>query len=251
MKAWLKRRLTGVCYRYLRSQPDWTHPQSPNIRHARVLPYATYAPWLNDQAFQAAHARVVQHTLVDVYRLYELWHLARQLDGVEGDFLEVGVWRGGSGCMLALAGQDRNRQVFLADTFTGVVKAGDRDTNYVGGEHADTQTDTVLTLAQRCGVDTQVNVLVGMFPEQNAEQVGQQLALVHIDVDVYESARDVLQWALPRLTPGAVVIFDDYGFHGCEGVTRLVNEVTVGSRDLRFVHNLNGHAVLIRVGVST
>lgn len=249
MNTWLKRLLTGACYRYLRSQPDWAHPRSPDIRHARVLPYASHAPWLNDQAFQAAYMRVAEHTLVDVYRLYELWRLARQLEEVEGNFLEVGVWRGGSGCLLALASQER--QVFLADTFSGVVKAGDRDTNYLGGEHADTQADTVLELARQCGVDTQVNVLVGMFPEQNAERVGQRLALVHIDVDVYESARDVLQWALPRLAPGAVVVFDDYGFHGCEGVTRLVDEFMVGRHGMRFVHNLNGHAVLIRVGAST
>ncbi|MNC63802.1 hypothetical protein D3C75_1139530 [compost metagenome] len=71
--------------------------------------------------------------------------------------------------------------------------------------------------------------------------------MLHIDVDVYESARDVLNWALPRLVPGAVVVFDDYGFFGCEGVTRLVNDFIVENPDFRFLHNLNGHAVLVRV----
>jgi len=40
MKAWLKRRLTGLCYGYLRGQPDWAHEKSPEVRHARVLPMA-------------------------------------------------------------------------------------------------------------------------------------------------------------------------------------------------------------------
>lgn len=91
-------------------------------------------------------------------------------------------------------------------------------------------------------------MLKGIFPEQNAERLGQRkLALVHIDVDAYESAKDVLNWSLPRLQRGGVVVFDDYGFFGCEGVTRLVNEFVANNRGFRFLHNLNGHAVLIKL----
>ena len=247
MKSWLKRRLIGFCYGHLRSQAGWAHPKAPEIRHARVLPYASYAPWTNDVDFLATYARVSEHTLVDIYRLYELWQLARQLDEVEGDFLEVGVWQGGSGCLLGLASRREGRRIFLADTFAGVVKVGVQDTRYRGGEHADTAVEQVTELLRTNGLE-QVQVLVGMFPEHNAEQVGDKLSLLHIDVDVYESARDILQWALPRLVRGSVVVFDDYGFHGCEGVTRMVNEFVAGNFDFRFLHNLNGHAVLVRVG---
>lgn len=41
-------------------------------------------------------------------------------------------------------------------------------------------------------------------------------------VDVYQSAKDIVEWAMPRLTRGGVVVFDDYGFRNCEGVTTLV-----------------------------
>ncbi|WP_060481434.1 TylF/MycF/NovP-related O-methyltransferase [Pseudomonas sp. NBRC 111119] len=247
MSAWLKRRLTGLCYGYLRSQRDWAHDKAPEVRHARVLPMASHAPWVNDTAFLKAHEAVRGHTLIDIMRLYELWTLARQLDHVDGDFLEVGVWRGGSGCLLAMASQRAGRGVFLADTFSGVVKAGQHDTRYTGGEHADTDVQRVLALARRCQVEDDVRVLVGMFPEHNASQVGGRLALLHIDVDVFESARDVLRWAAPRLVRGAVVVFDDYGFHGCEGVTRMVNAFMAEATGYRFVHNLNGHAILIKV----
>ncbi|MDU9041541.1 TylF/MycF/NovP-related O-methyltransferase [Pseudomonas corrugata] len=245
--AWLKRKLTGLSYRYLRGTVSWAHAKSPEIRHERLLPYSSYAPWCGDKSFEQALTLVQQNTLVDKYRLYELWSLARQLDGVEGDFLEVGVWRGGSGCLLAMASHRPGRKVFLADTFTGVVKAGNLDTRYEGGEHSDTDIQLVEALAARCGVTDRVHLLEGMFPEHNAEYVGSRLAFLHIDVDVYESARSVLQWALPRLVVGAVVVFDDYGFFGCEGVTRLVNEFTAANQDFRFLHNLNGHAVLVRV----
>lgn len=138
MNKWLKKLLTRFSYSFLRSQPDRYHRQAPEIVHTYVLPYSSYSPWVNDPEFQAAYAMVKTHTLVDIYRLYELWSLVRQLDDIEGDFLEVGVWRGGSGCLLALAGKVQKRRTFLADTFSGVVKTGARDTAYVGGEHADT-----------------------------------------------------------------------------------------------------------------
>lgn len=251
MKSWLKRCLTRLCYGYLRGQADWAHEKSPTVRHARVLPMASHAPWLNDSEFREVYEAVCDHTLVDMMRLYELWTLVRQLGEVEGDFLEVGVWRGGSGCLMAMADQRKGRRVFLADTFSGVVKAGTHDTSYRGGEHADTGVDLVVELAGRCQVVDKVRVLVGMFPEKNAELVSEKLALVHIDVDVFESARDILLWAAPRLVRGGVVIFDDYGFYGCEGVTRMVNEFVAQNQGYRFVHNLNGHAVLIWIGATT
>jgi O-methyltransferase len=246
MTDWIKRRLTGLCYGYLRSQGDWAHPQAQELRHSRVLPYASYAPWVGDAEFLDAYERVREHTLVDIYRLYELWQLARQMDHLEGAFLEVGVWRGGSGCLLGLANRRPGRRLFLADTFAGVVKVGERDTRYKGGEHADTTADEVRTLLSRNGLK-ETQVLVGMFPEHNAKQVDERIALLHIDVDVYESALGVLTWALPRLVMGAVVVFDDYGFHGCEGVTRLVNEFVMANSQFRFFHNLNGHAVLVHI----
>ncbi|WP_234084921.1 TylF/MycF/NovP-related O-methyltransferase [Azonexus sp. R2A61] len=248
MNKWLKKRLTKFSYDFLRSQAPWHHRQAPEIVHTHVLPYASYSPWSNDPAFQAAYEQVKTHTLVDAFRLYELWTLARQLEDVRGDFLEVGVWRGGSGCLLALIGKTQNRRTFLADTFSGVVKTGARDTSYVGGEHADTGEDVVHDLMKRCDVQDHAEILKGIFPETNAEKIERRkLALVHIDVDAYESAKDVLNWTLHRLQRGGVVVFDDYGFFGCEGVTRLVNEFIAHNSDFRFVHNLNGHAILIKL----
>jgi O-methyltransferase len=49
----------------------------------------------------------------------------------------------------------------------------------------------------------------------------------------------------PRLSPGGVVVFDDYGFSACPGVTKLVDEQRM--RDDRLVlHNLNGHGILVK-----
>jgi O-methyltransferase len=222
------------------------HPQSPDILHQRVFPAATYAPWLSDVEFVRCYAQIKNNTLVDLYRCYELWQLGNQLASVPGDFLEVGVWRGGTGCLLAKTAQGRDKHVFLADTFTGVVKTSGKDTTYTGGEHSDTSEEIVLQLAHAMSLDN-VSLLKGIFPQDTGARVPGSIALLHCDVDVYDSAKDIVNWAIPRLSPGAVIVFDDYGFGGCEGITRFVNDLR-SMGQFRFVHNLNGHALLVNCG---
>lgn len=232
-------------YASIRNQPPWCHPKSTDITHHRVLPHATYSPWLLDESFQIIYKQIKEHTLVDMYRCYELWTLGKQLCSIPGDYLEVGVWKGGTGALLASSMHNiPDKHCFLADTFQGVVKAGDADTVYAGGEHSDTSPEIVTNLLNGLGLSN-FSLLEGVFPDQTGNQLNGQLALVHCDVDVYSSAKAVVEWALPKLNRGGVIIFDDYGFSGCEGVTRLVNQLRT-SRELLFIHNLNGHAILIK-----
>ncbi len=236
--------LATVAQNYLRAHRAWRHEKS-GFFHQHVVPYATYAPWLRDAPFMGVYDKVKAHTLVDIYRCHELWTLAKQAARVDGDILEVGVWRGGTGALLAAAAKASGKRVYLADTFQGVVKAGEKDTNYVGGEHADTSIDVVRGLLAELGLDN-VQLLQGIFPEETQGSVAGGIALLHCDVDVYASARDVVEWAFPRLAVGSVLVFDDYGFHGCEGVTTFCEELRGDDRFL-FVHNLNGHAVFVRI----
>jgi O-methyltransferase len=212
-----------------------------------VIPYATYSPWHEAPAFRAAYDAIKAHTLVDIYRCYDLWCLVQQVAGLSGDLLEVGVWRGGTGCLLGLAMKDVkiNGKLYLADTFTGVVKAGDADTTYKGGEHADTAEQTVRNLLAANRVEG-CEILTGIFPDETADRLGtSQIRFCHIDVDVYQSAKDVFDWAWRRMPVGGITVFDDYGFATCSGVTKFVNE-QIGRDDLVMMHNLNGHAVFVK-----
>lgn len=237
--------LIKSAYSSIRAQQPWTHPSSDKAHH-RVLPFATYAPWLNDEAFLALHDKIKDNTLVDIYRCFELWSLAGQLSGIEGDILEVGVWRGGTGAILASAVKaDRDKKVYLADTFAGVVKAGENDTAYKGGEHSDTSIDIVRNLMASLTLDN-TEILQGIFPDATHASVRGKIALLHCDVDVYSSSKDIVEWCLPRLSVGAMLVFDDYGFFGCEGVTTFCNEFRK-RKGFLFLHNLNGHAVFVKI----
>ena len=233
-----------TAYTLIRSQEPWRH-ESSNFSHHRILPFATLSPWLDDVEFLTIYERVKLYTMVDIHRCYELWTLARQAAVVDGDILEVGVWRGGTGAILATATQTTGKKVYLADTFSGVVKAGPNDTSYKGGEHSDTSLELVRELFDTLSMNN-VIFLQGIFPDETQQFVRGRIALLHCDVDVYRSAKDITEWSVPRLSVGSMMVFDDYGFFGCEGITKFCNEL---GRDhsLRFIHNLNGHAIFIKI----
>ena len=218
--------------------------------YAPVIPYATYSPWNKDSSFQKAYASIKENTLVDMYRCYELWTLVGQSAKLDsGSIIEIGVWRGGTGALMA--SQARNvgitETVFLCDTFTGVVKAGPMDSSYKGGEHADTTKGIVEDLVfKRLGLDN-VAILEGIFPDETGQQIeGLKFRLCHIDVDVYESAKGVIDWIWDRMVPGGIVVYDDFGFAGCGGIAEDVEEQGRG-HDPLVVHNLNGHAVVLKL----
>lgn len=88
-----------------------------------VRPHATYSPWIKDKLFQEMIHKIEGYTLVDNYRCFELWKLVEQSAKLQhGSILEIGVWRWGTGVLIAE--QARNcgisEKVFLCDTFVGV-----------------------------------------------------------------------------------------------------------------------------------
>jgi O-methyltransferase len=204
-----------------------------------------------DKQFTELYQKIRGNTLVDICRCWELWTLAGQVSKLApGVILEVGVWRGGTGALLAkraaLTGQDT--AVYLCDTFTGVVKASGQDDHYKGGEHSDTSKELVERLLQSLQIGN-TTILQGVFPDESASVLADsRIRLLHIDVDTYESAKDIMAWAWGRLVPGGIVVYDDYGFHFCPGITKLVNEQGADA-DKLVLHNLNGHAIVVKTAL--
>ncbi len=220
----------------------------PGTPYEPVFPNATYAPWLSDGAFRKAYEIVQRHTLVDMYRCFELWELVGETVNLDGALIEVGVWRGGSGALIALRNKldGRAESVYLCDTFTGVVKTSVYDPTYREGEHDDTTKGTVQDLLRQLGLET-TKILVGIYPDETGAMVSESsFRFCHIDVDVYQSAKDVLKTIWPKMVVGGIVVFDDYGFQRCAGITRLVNEER-HKKDRLVIHNLNGHALFVKI----
>ncbi len=201
-------------------------------------------PWLQDSGFMHCYRQISTHSLVDIMRCYSLWQAVEQLTHLPGVVLEVGLWRGGTAALLTQRLRGR-KEIYLADTFQGVVKAGEHDNRYRGGEHADTSRDIVEALLHGLGLSSWT-ILEGIFPEETGGALDQeQICFCHIDVDVYQSARDISSWVWERMPIGGVIIYDDYGFPSCQGVRKLVDELS-SDTDKLFIYNLNGQAMLVK-----
>jgi len=215
-----------------------------------ILPNCDYAPWNLDTQFLECYEHAKKYTLIDLYRCWELWEIVGEVvRTVPGDIIEVGVWRGGSAGIITkrLSLLNTNRKVYLADTFEGVVKASKEDSTYFGGEHSDTSVEIVEELLSQTLKVTNYEILKGIFPDETCSIIeNQKLAMVHIDVDVYQSAKDVLEWAWPRLSIGGIIVFDDFGWTNCDGIIKLIDEKRMSKDNLIF-HNLNGHALMVKL----
>lgn len=221
-----------------------------DVPHTLLAASASYAPWLNDQEFLRAYQKIKSFTLVDIYRCWELWSLIGQLTHLPGDVLEIGVWRGGTACLIAskMLHSQMSCTCYLADTFTGVVKASTQDTRYQNGEHSDTSVSLVIRLIESMNLQKNTKIIEGIFPDESASSLTtDEFKFCHIDVDTYASTKGCFEWIWPRLIVGGIVVFDDFGFQGCEGCTRFVN--TLQMENMRMIYNLNGHAVIIKVSL--
>lgn len=216
--------------------------------YEQIFTNAAYAPWEIDTAFNNFYGVIKKNTMVDKYRCYELWNLVSQTSKLKGVLIEVGSWKGGTGSIIAKKAslEHIKDKIYLCDTFVGVVKAGKNDSGYVGGEHSETSYDLVTNLINKLKLEN-VIILKGIFPDETSDKIVESsIRFCHIDVDVYQSAKDVFFWVWERLVVGGIIVFDDYGFQGCEGVTKFVNEEISNSNNL-IIYNLNGHAIVIKL----
>jgi O-methyltransferase len=173
------------------------------------LPYA--APW---PALQCTSGRIDIHTLA--VRWIRESHL-------RGHYLEFGVGLGRS-AIAAIRAQQRDdadtvREFFLFDSFEGLPQLQGRDagsTQFHAGQFAASEHEVRARLEAH-GLDdlSRVHFVPGLFESSLAafdtrRFGGEPAAVVHVDVDLFESARTVLSFITPHLQQGTLLLFDDW-----------------------------------------
>jgi hypothetical protein len=163
-------------------------------------------------------------------------------DGVPGDLVETGVWRGGTSiylrAVLAAAG-DTARTVWACDSFEGLPEADAErfpmDVPLRLHEHAQLAVglDRVKANFDRYGLlDDQVRFVPGWFRDTLPKLATEldAIAVLRLDGDMYESTIDALTHLEPLVSPGGFVIVDDYnGIEACrQAVTdyRAAHDIT-------------------------
>jgi O-methyltransferase len=170
---------------------------------------------------------VSAETMLGTARLDNIEQCVRTVvaDGVPGDLIETGVWRGGGSILMRAvlaAYGDTTRRVWVADSFQGLPRpdpakfpADTGDSHWRYSELA-VDVDEVRANFARYGLlDDQVRFLVGWFADTLRTAPIDRLAVLRLDGDMYGSTMDALEPLYPKLSPGGFVIVDDYALAGC------------------------------------
>jgi O-methyltransferase len=182
--------------------------------------------------FWELHARCAAYTMTSVERMYALYEAVRHVSraGVPGDFVECGTWRGGSSMLAALALNrlgDTERRLYLYDTFAGMPEPGELDVDVTGesarprwrseqredvNEWCYSSLDEVRRNLLSTGFPAErLNLVEGRVEETIPATAPDRIAVLRLDTDWYESTLHELEHLYPRLSPGGVLIVDDYG----------------------------------------
>lgn len=186
--------------------------------------------------FEEDHVRIFRrvepYTMTRPERVFALIEAVKYLvaSGVDGDFVECGVWCGGSVMAMALTLIDlgAERDCHLFDTFAGMSAPMDDDVT-VSGEAAASRfearklDENSSDWCRSSVSDVRKNVLStgydmsrlhfheGLVEHTLPGSAPERIALLRLDTDFYESARHELVHLFPRLTRGGVLLVDDYG----------------------------------------
>lgn len=167
-------------------------------------------------------------TMLGLNRLDDLQACVESVvrDGVEGDLIEAGAWRGGAS-MLMRATLDTlgatDRTVHVADSFQGF-PAGDAHGHLTATDFLSVPLEEVRASFERLGLAEGVRLVPGFFDETLPGLAGGHWAIVRLDADTYEATRLSLEVLYPGLARGGHLIVDDYGVMAKEDCRRAVDE---------------------------
>jgi hypothetical protein len=174
--------------------------------------------------------RVAPYTLTSPERIAALRDSVRHVvrAGVPGAIVECGVWRGGSMLVVALTLLEEgvtDRDLHLFDTFTHMPFPGEEDVDLFGRPAADFYDEASAAEAFRYLTLDEVRAVLagsgypverlhfvpGLVEDTIPAEAPSAIALCRLDTDWYRSTRHEMEHLYPRLSPGGVLLVDDYG----------------------------------------
>jgi hypothetical protein len=199
-------------------------PRSPEA----ILPHGVVEP-----EFKRIHDIARPFTMTTALGMHNLWTSMQWVidNDLPGDIVECGVWRGGSAMIVAqslLALGDSKRKIYLYDTYEGMPSSVDKDLSFKGQSATEIEANVIKEDGKRwleaSIEEVHKNVLSTGFPEDRLVLVRgmvedtipgtipDQICLLRLDTDFYESTLHELEHLYPRLVQRGILILDDYDF---------------------------------------
>lgn len=136
---------------------------------------------------------------------YNIWMTVKGTEKIEGDIAEVGVYNGGSAKIICEAKKE-NKQLHLFDTFEGLPEVGEIDRTFTKGQLA-VPMEKVENYLKKY---SNVHFYKGIFPETGEPIKNKKFSFVHLDVDIYSSTLNSLNFFYHRINRGGIIISHDY-----------------------------------------
>lgn len=174
-------------------------------------------------------------------RFFHICQMLQLTRGIPGSTAEAGVFRGLSSYLIC---HYLRREIstfngethFMIDSFEGLSPPVEKDGEFSAKRHSEGAfTRTSLEHVRETLSDfSGVNILKGWIPDVFGRLPQQNYRFVHVDVDVYEPTLASFRYFFPRLSPGGIMMCDDFGpwagnkWAGCIGaVNEFANEMGV------------------------
>ena len=193
------------------------------VRQAQPMSSSDFPPDFSPEEI-ADYQAVEPYTLTGPLRTVSLMRAIEYLvhHRIPGDVVECGVWKGGSmmAAARALLRLHETRQLWLFDTFQGMSEPTAEDVSVCNisaeedykGNYLRISLDQVRSAVLSTGYpQEQVHFVEGKVEDTIPAHIPEQIALLRLDTDWYESTRHELVHLFPRLVRGGVLIIDDYG----------------------------------------
>jgi len=199
---------------------------------------------IQDDEFWKIIAPCKPYTMTSVQRMYGLYQSVNYIldNNIPGDFVECGVWRGGSSMIIAkllVKKKVKNRRIYLYDTFEGMSEPTQNDFDLDGkmatdllNENIEDKENSVWCLASLPDVqknlrstgiaDNQLVFIKGKVEDTIPSTCPEKISFLRLDTDWYESTKHELIYLYPILEKNGVLIIDDYGHWG--GCRKAVDE---------------------------
>jgi O-methyltransferase len=199
---------------------------------------------ISDASFMRLYERCKPYTMTSIERLFSLYQSLNYIfqNQIEGDFVECGVWKGGSSMMIALYLQEkgiRDRRIYMYDTFEGMSEPSEFDKSHTGDDakellSAQEKTEADSIWCYSALEEVKSNLSATGFPSENLvfikgkvedtlnNNLPGRLALLRLDTDWYESTKKELVCLYPLLNQNGILIIDDFGHW--EGAKKAVLE---------------------------
>lgn len=199
--------------------------ESPHYDHSCKIQY----PYDDNLTRTGRCWPVDAHTMIGFKRLDNIWYCLETIlkEGIPGDCIETGVWRGGATIFMRAilkVFNDLERKVWVCDSFEGLPLVNvekypqDRDVgclHYIN--YLSVPLETVQKNFQKYGLlDNQVVFVKGYFSETLPTIPIDCIALLRLDGDYYESTMDALVNLYPKVSIGGFIIIDDWFMSSCE-----------------------------------